>query len=57
MALINQSAPTLLTIGGNYANMRELKVEDVLPFVFPFGLGGPSGSGARRTQISVEACF
>ena len=55
MALINQSAPTLLTIGGDYANMQELKVEDVLPFAFPFGLGGPSSS--RRTQISQEACF
>ena len=55
MALINQSAPTLLTIGGDYANMKELKVEDVLPFAFPFGLGGPSCS--RQTQIPKEACF
>ena len=55
MALINQSAPTLLTIGGDYANMKELKVENVLPFAFPHGMGGPSGS--RQTQISVEACF
>ena len=55
MALINQSAPTLLTIGGDYANMKELKVEDVLPFAFLFGLGGPSCS--KRTQISKEACF
>ena len=55
MALINQSAPTLLTIGGDYANMKELKVEDVLPFAFPFGSGGPSVS--RRTPISQEACF
>ena len=55
MALINQSAPTLLTIGGDYANMQELKVEDVLPFVFPFGLGGPSCS--RKTKTSQEACF
>ena len=36
-------------------NMKELKVEDVLPFAFPFGLGGPSCS--RQTQISQEACF
>ena len=55
MALLNQSAPTLLTIGGNYANMRELRVEDVLPFAFPYGMGGPIGK--RRTPISQEACF
>lgn len=42
MVLINQSAPTLLIIGDNYVDMQELKVEDVLPFAFPFGLGEPS---------------
>ena len=55
MALINQSSPTLLTIRDNYADMKELKVEDVLPFAFPFGLCGPSCS--KRTQISKEADF
>ena len=54
-ALLNQSAPTLLTIGGDYANMKELRVEDVVPFAFPHGMGGPSGK--RRTPISQEACF
>ena len=55
MALLNQSALTLLTIGGNYTNMRELRVEDVVPFAFPHGMRGPSGK--RRTPISQEACF
>ena len=54
-AYFGDETPTLLTTGGNYANMKDLKVEDVLPFAFPFGLGGPGGP--RRTPISPEACF
>ena len=54
-AILTQSSPTLLAIGGQYANMKELDVENVLPFAFPFGLGGPGGR--RRTPISSEACF
>ena len=54
-AMLNQSTPTLLVAGGNYANMKELRIEDVLPFAFPFGLGGLKGP--RRTRISQEALF
>jgi len=53
--LLNRSAPTLLPIGGKYANMKELKVEDVLPFAFPFGIGGPKMN--RRTKVSLGACI
>ena len=55
MALLNQSSPILLAIGGNYTDTRELQVESVLPFAFLNGIGGPSG--LRRTKISIEACF
>ena len=55
VAMMKCSDPTLLTYGGNYANMRELNVEDILPFVFPFGIGGPKMK--RRTRVSMEACF
>ena len=55
MAMMNQSSPTLLTIGGNYAKSKELRLEDVLPFAFPYGMGGPKG--ARRTRISEEQCL
>ena len=41
LALLNHTAPTLLAIGGTYANQVELKVEHLLPFAFPFGIGGP----------------
>ncbi|MBE0527141.1 MAG: hypothetical protein IH631_09380 [Candidatus Thorarchaeota archaeon] len=55
LALLNCSAPTLLPIGGKYANMKELKVEDVLPFAFPFGIGGPKMN--QRTKVSLGACI
>ena len=54
-AMLSQEDPTLLAIGGQYANMRNVRVEDILPFLFPFGIGGPGGK--RRTRISQEACF
>lgn len=54
-ALLTQTEPTLLTVGGTYADMKTLRVEDVLPFAFPFGIGGPGGP--RRTRISKEACL
>ena len=54
-AMLSQEDPTLLAIGGQYANMRNVRVEDVLPFLFPFGIGGPGGK--RRTRISQETCF
>lgn len=41
LAMINRSAPTLLAIGGQYAKSNEIKVENVLPFAFPYGIGGP----------------
>ena len=55
IAMLNQSSPTLLTVGGSYANMREMKIEDVLRFTFPFGIGRPKCT--RRTPISEEACL
>ena len=39
-ALLTNSSPTLLAHGCQYANMRELRVEDVLPFAFTTGRGG-----------------
>jgi len=50
-----QTDLTLLAIGGQYANMRQVHVEDILPFAFPFGIRGTGGR--QRNQISQEACF
>jgi len=35
--------------------MKELRVDDVLPFTFPYGIGGPSGK--QHTQKSKEDRF
>lgn len=41
LAMMNRSTPTLLAIGGQYAKSNEINVENVLPFAFPYGIGGP----------------
>jgi hypothetical protein len=41
LMMFNHSAPTLLVYGGTYANNVEMNVEIILPFAFPFGIGGP----------------
>ena len=38
---MNRTAPTLLVYGGNYVNEREIREEEILPFAFPYGIGGP----------------
>ena len=52
-AILSQGKPTLFVIGGDYDKMKELRVEDVLPFCFLFGMGGPSWK--RRNPMSQEA--
>jgi hypothetical protein len=47
--------PQLLVQGGDYANLREIKLEDVCPVQFPFGLGGPKMQ--RRNKVSPEECY
>jgi hypothetical protein len=55
LAMFNCSAPTLLAYGGTYANNVEMKVENILPFVFPFGIGGPKMK--QRVKVSLELCI
>jgi hypothetical protein len=55
LAMFNHSAPTLLAYGGTYANNVEMKVEKILPFAFPFGIGGPKMK--RRVKVSLELCI
>ena len=40
---------------GNYANVSELHLENLLPFTFPYGLGTPKQK--RPVRISFEACI
>ena len=51
--LDNSAAPTLTLHGGEYARFREvMKLENVFPTAFPFGMGGPTQK--RRNKISDE---
>ncbi len=40
-AMFQHSAPTLLVYGGTYAKNADMKIENIVPFAFPFGIGGP----------------
>jgi hypothetical protein len=55
LAMFQRSAPTLLAYGGTYANITDAPVENILPFTFPFGIGGPKMK--RRVQISLHLCI
>jgi hypothetical protein len=41
LAMFQHSAPTLLAYGATYANITDVPIENILPFAFPFGIGGP----------------
>ncbi len=41
LAMFQHSAPTLLAYGGTYAKNADMVIEKILPFAFPFGIGGP----------------
>ena len=53
IAMLNDSSPKLLVYGGKYA--KEIEVENLLPFAFPFGTGIPKQK--RPIQVSFEACL
>jgi hypothetical protein len=41
--------PTLLAYGGTYAKNAVMKIENILPFAFPVGIGGPKMK--RRVKV------
>ena len=55
LAMFQHSAPTLLAYGGTYANVNDVPIENILPFAFPFGIGGPKMK--CRTKVSLELCI
>jgi hypothetical protein len=55
IAMIWQSAPTLLVSGGTHANTRELKIQDFIPFLFPFDIGATDMK--RQVKVSEELCI
>jgi hypothetical protein len=54
-AIVNGTPPTLLVYGGKRTNLREADIEDVLPFAFLYGSGGPKTK--RRVNVSLDACI
>ena len=54
-AIMKRSAPTLLVLGGTYAKNVEMIVENILPFAFPFGIGGPKMN--HKVNVSLELCI
>jgi ribosomal protein L11 len=55
LAMFQRSAPTLLAYGGTYAKNADMKIENILPFAFLFGIGGPKME--RRVKVSLELCI
>ena len=55
-SLLERTPPTLLAYGGDYKGGRDLRLEDIIPTAFPWGLGGPSMK-KRRNKISLELTF
>jgi hypothetical protein len=54
LAMFHHSAPRLLAYGGTYANVTDIPIENILPFAFPFGIGGPKMN--QRVKVSLELC-
>ena len=55
LAMLKDEKPTLMVYGGDYKRSLELNVEDLLPFAFPYGMGGPKQN--RPTKVSFESCI
>jgi hypothetical protein len=53
--MFQHSAPTLLVYGGTYAKNADMKIENILPFAFLFGIGGPKMK--QRVKVSLEICI
>ncbi len=55
LLIFQHFAPTLLAYGGTYAKNADMKIENILPFAFPFGIGGPKTE--QRVKVSLELCI
>jgi hypothetical protein len=53
--MFQRSAPTLLAYGGTYAKNTDMKIENILPFAFPFGIGGPKMQ--QIVTVSLKLCI
>ncbi len=55
LAMFQHSALTLLAYGGTYANLKVMNVKNILPFAFPFGIGGSKMK--QKVKVSYELCI
>ncbi len=55
LAMFQCSALTLLAYGSTYFNLKEMNVKNILPFAFPFGIGGPKVK--QKVKVSYELCI
>ncbi len=55
LAIFQHSAPTLLAYGGTYTHLKEMNLKNILPFAFPFGIGGPKMK--QKVKVSYEPCI
>jgi hypothetical protein len=55
LAMFLLSAPTLLAYGVTYAKNADMKIENILPFAFSFGIGEPQMK--QRVKVSLELCI
>ncbi len=55
LAMFQRSAPTLLAYGGTYTHLKEMIVKNILPFTFPFGIGGSKMK--KNVKVSYELCI
>jgi hypothetical protein len=55
LAMFQCSAPILLAYGGTYAHLKEMNVKNILPFAFPFGIGGPKMK--QKVIVCHEICI
>jgi hypothetical protein len=55
LALFQHSSQTLLAYGGTYANITDVPIENILPFAFSFGIGGPKMK--QRVKVSLQLCI
>jgi hypothetical protein len=44
-----------LAYGGTYANITDVSIENILPFAFPFEIGGPKMK--QRVKESLQLCI
>ena len=54
-ALVNRTIPKLLISGDTSVRDKEIDIEAILPFAFPYGLGGPKAERRKHVPFDKHA--